>query len=46
MHSGGGEELWSYMNKDILPKEWGGKAGTCKQLNGIFIIYLYILIYN
>ncbi|XP_057340518.1 retinol-binding protein pinta-like [Microplitis mediator] len=33
VHSGGGEELCSYMNKDILPKEWGGKAGTCKHLN-------------
>lgn len=34
IHTGGGEELHSYMNKDILPNEWGGKAGTLDELNG------------
>lgn len=33
-HTGGGEELHSYLNKDILPNEWGGKAGTFEELNG------------
>ncbi|XP_003696023.1 alpha-tocopherol transfer protein-like [Apis florea] len=33
IHTGGGEELHSYMNKDILPNEWGGKAGTLDKLN-------------
>ncbi|XP_076241573.1 alpha-tocopherol transfer protein-like [Calliopsis andreniformis] len=33
IHTGGGEELHSFMNKDILPKEWGGKAGTFDELN-------------
>ncbi|KZC05924.1 PREDICTED: alpha-tocopherol transfer protein-like [Dufourea novaeangliae] len=33
IHTGGGEELHPYMNKDILPKEWGGKAGTFDELN-------------
>lgn len=23
------------MNKDILPNEWGGKAGTLDELNGL-----------
>ncbi|XP_015520341.1 alpha-tocopherol transfer protein-like [Neodiprion virginianus] len=32
-HTGGGEELYSYMDKDILPAEWGGKAGTFDELN-------------
>ncbi|XP_011871185.1 PREDICTED: alpha-tocopherol transfer protein-like [Vollenhovia emeryi] len=30
--NGGGEELHAYMNKDILPNEWGGKAGTFQEL--------------
>lgn len=34
VHIGGGEELYPYMKKDILPKEWGGKAGTFDELNG------------
>lgn len=34
MHTGGGEELHAYMDKDILPNEWGGKAGTFHELNG------------
>lgn len=34
IHTGGGEELHSYMDKDILPNEWGGKAGTLDELNG------------
>ncbi|KOC70981.1 Alpha-tocopherol transfer protein-like [Habropoda laboriosa] len=33
VHTGGGEELHSYMNKNILPNEWGGKAGTLDDLN-------------
>ncbi|CAD6237715.1 GSCOCG00008316001-RA-CDS [Cotesia congregata] len=33
IHTGGGEELWPYMNKEILPKEWEGNAGTFQQLN-------------
>ncbi|XP_076165589.1 alpha-tocopherol transfer protein-like [Ptiloglossa arizonensis] len=33
VHCGGGEELYSFMDKDILPKEWGGKAGTFDELN-------------
>ncbi|XP_020284646.1 alpha-tocopherol transfer protein-like isoform X2 [Pseudomyrmex gracilis] len=32
-HNGGGEELYAYMDKEILPNEWGGKAGTIKELN-------------
>ncbi|KAJ8684186.1 hypothetical protein QAD02_019978 [Eretmocerus hayati] len=31
--TGGGEELHPYMDKDILPTEWGGKAGTFQELN-------------
>ncbi|XP_012534312.1 alpha-tocopherol transfer protein-like [Monomorium pharaonis] len=31
--NGGGEELHAYMNKDILPNEWGGKAGNLQELN-------------
>ncbi|EZA55687.1 hypothetical protein DMN91_001755 [Ooceraea biroi] len=33
IHNGGGEELHAYMDKDILPNEWGGKAGTFRELN-------------
>ncbi|XP_033176303.1 alpha-tocopherol transfer protein-like [Bombus vancouverensis nearcticus] len=33
IHTGGGEELYPYMDKDILPNEWGGKAGTLDELN-------------
>lgn len=33
IHNGGGEALHAYMNKDILPNEWGGKAGTFQELN-------------
>nr|XP_012222946.1 PREDICTED: alpha-tocopherol transfer protein-like isoform X1 [Linepithema humile] len=33
LHNGGGEELHAYMDKDILPNEWGGKAGTFQELN-------------
>ncbi|XP_033359631.1 alpha-tocopherol transfer protein-like [Bombus vosnesenskii] len=33
IHIGGGEELYPYMDKDILPNEWGGKAGTLDELN-------------
>ncbi|XP_054001331.1 alpha-tocopherol transfer protein-like [Hylaeus anthracinus] len=33
VHTGGGEELYSYMDKDMLPKEWGGKAGSFDELN-------------
>lgn len=33
VHKGGAEELWPYMNKDILPNEWGGRAGTFQELN-------------
>ncbi|KAI4493797.1 hypothetical protein M0804_001973 [Polistes exclamans] len=33
VHSGGGEELYSYMDQEILPNEWGGKAGTFAELN-------------
>ncbi|CAK9824511.1 Alpha-tocopherol transfer protein-like [Anthophora retusa] len=33
VHTGGGEELHSYMDKSILPNEWGGKAGTFNELN-------------
>ncbi|XP_043247851.1 alpha-tocopherol transfer protein-like [Colletes gigas] len=33
VHTGGGEELHPYMDKDILPKEWGGLAGTFDELN-------------
>ncbi|KAL6262827.1 hypothetical protein P5V15_005617 [Pogonomyrmex californicus] len=31
--NGGGEELHAYINKEILPNEWGGKAGTFQELN-------------
>ncbi|XP_071570703.1 alpha-tocopherol transfer protein-like [Temnothorax nylanderi] len=31
--NGGGEELHAHLNKDILPNEWGGKAGTFRELN-------------
>ncbi|KYN39545.1 Alpha-tocopherol transfer protein-like protein [Trachymyrmex septentrionalis] len=31
--NGGAEELYVYINKDILPNEWGGKAGTFQELN-------------
>ncbi|EFN83977.1 hypothetical protein EAI_03359 [Harpegnathos saltator] len=34
IHNGGGEELYIYMNKNILPNEWGGRAGTLRELNG------------
>jgi len=47
------KELHAYMNKDILPNEWGGKAGTFQELNGkyiiSFILYFngkYIIFYN
>ncbi|KAK2583869.1 hypothetical protein KPH14_001143 [Odynerus spinipes] len=33
VHTGGGEELYPYMDKDILPNEWGGTAGTLAELN-------------
>ncbi|XP_070154942.1 alpha-tocopherol transfer protein-like isoform X2 [Polyergus mexicanus] len=33
IHNGDGEELYAYMDKDILPNEWGGKAGTFQELN-------------
>ncbi|XP_029044429.1 alpha-tocopherol transfer protein-like [Osmia bicornis bicornis] len=33
IHTGGGEELYPYMDKEILPNEWGGHAGTFDQLN-------------
>ncbi|XP_034179963.2 alpha-tocopherol transfer protein-like [Osmia lignaria lignaria] len=33
VHTGGGEELYPYMDKEILPNEWGGHAGTFDQLN-------------
>ncbi|XP_078033163.1 alpha-tocopherol transfer protein-like [Augochlora pura] len=33
VHSGGGETLHSFMDKDILPNEYGGKAGTLDELN-------------
>ncbi|XP_076295104.1 alpha-tocopherol transfer protein-like [Lasioglossum baleicum] len=33
VHTGGGEELHPYMDKDILPNAWGGKAGTLEELN-------------
>lgn len=36
---GGAEELYTYMNKEILPNEWGGKAGTFQELNGKYIIF-------
>ncbi|XP_012259849.1 alpha-tocopherol transfer protein-like [Athalia rosae] len=32
-HVGGGEELHPYIDKEILPQEWGGKAGTFRELN-------------
>lgn len=32
-HAGGGEDLYPYIEKDILPMEWGGKAGTMNELN-------------
>ncbi|XP_072760133.1 alpha-tocopherol transfer protein-like [Anoplolepis gracilipes] len=33
MHNGDGEELYAYMDRNILPNEWGGKAGTFQELN-------------
>ncbi|XP_017886406.1 alpha-tocopherol transfer protein-like [Ceratina calcarata] len=33
VHTGGGEELHAYMDKNILPNEWGGKAGSFDELN-------------
>lgn len=41
VHTGGGEELYPYMDKEILPNEWGGRAGTFDQLNGFFSHPLY-----
>lgn len=44
IHNGDGQELYAYMDRDILPNEWGGKAGTFQELNGkynlLFIINL------
>lgn len=46
IHTGGGEELHSYMNKDILPNEWGGKAGTLDELNGLLkFLIVYMIAY-
>lgn len=28
------EKLYRYVDKDILPAEYGGKAGTFQELNG------------
>lgn len=33
IHTGGGEHLYPYMDKEILPNEWGGNAGTFEALN-------------
>jgi len=44
--NGGAEELYVYMNKDILPNEWGGKAGTFQELNGKYIIFLFYILNN
>ncbi|XP_034949865.1 retinol-binding protein pinta-like [Chelonus insularis] len=33
VHTGNGEELHKHINKDILPNEWGGMAGTFQELN-------------
>ncbi|XP_033341615.1 alpha-tocopherol transfer protein-like [Megalopta genalis] len=33
VHTGGGEELHPFMDKDILPNEYGGRAGTLEDLN-------------
>ncbi|XP_051158078.1 alpha-tocopherol transfer protein-like isoform X2 [Leptopilina boulardi] len=33
IHTGGGEDLYPYIEQEILPNEWGGKAGTFKELN-------------
>ncbi|XP_015585582.1 alpha-tocopherol transfer protein-like [Cephus cinctus] len=33
VHTGDGEELYPYIEKEILPEEWGGKAGSFKELN-------------
>ena len=44
IHTGGGEELHPYMDKDILPNEYGGKAGTFAELNGTNLIVNFILV--
>ncbi|XP_029164450.1 alpha-tocopherol transfer protein-like [Nylanderia fulva] len=33
MHNGDEQELYPYIDRDILPNEWGGKAGTFQELN-------------
>ncbi|XP_011505041.1 PREDICTED: alpha-tocopherol transfer protein-like [Ceratosolen solmsi marchali] len=33
IHTGGFEELYPYLDKRILPNEWGGEAGTLNELN-------------
>ncbi|XP_014219813.1 alpha-tocopherol transfer protein-like [Copidosoma floridanum] len=33
VHTGGGEDLSKFMNRDILPNEYGGKAGSFQELN-------------
>ncbi|XP_058802501.1 alpha-tocopherol transfer protein-like isoform X2 [Phymastichus coffea] len=38
IHTGGGEELHAYMDKDILPNEYGGNAGSFQELNGTIIL--------
>lgn len=43
--NGGAEELYVYMNKDVLPNEWGGKAGTFQELNGKYIIFFILYVY-
>lgn len=43
LHNGGGEELHAYIDKEILPKEWGGEAGTFQELNGR---YNFFNLYN
>ncbi|XP_043467223.1 alpha-tocopherol transfer protein-like isoform X1 [Leptopilina heterotoma] len=33
IHTGGGEDLYPYVEQEILPNEWGGNAGTFEELN-------------
>jgi len=42
LHNGGCEELHAYVDKDILPNEWGGKAGTFQELNSKYNSFNFI----
>lgn len=35
MHGDNWEALYQYIPQELLPTEYGGKAGTMKELNGM-----------